>query len=389
MAMLLDALGVPRQGLMARLSSQLASWMLQGKHANQIITQGSLSGAVALIPIYPPKKSWLPPGSSLERMPDAASRDLARLSLVALLATWRAGGVAAPVTPELLDPPRDREGRLLTDPEWRRCEVPALLQQWRPDFVLSFGALDEVFLRTASNRRTPWSVRVPHVRLKLEADRRPRGIQFPGPGFRNDSSLDPTEVAISFCGGEEITFADLLSAVADPAGNMPCSSEGAAGIVRLLRMARERSSSSIRPRERPWWELQGQENFFGPWPPKRLPKLQTMWVAVDAADPSRQGRTLDGHVYFWNRESNETTWTSPWGGRRSQQRVKSRLQEVYGSSSEGPRMMRTSGSRLGRSSAGNQQFPHARVGLVLEYMNPFGRKLAAPVPQARESRETL
>ena len=170
---------------------------------------------------------------------------------------------------------------------------------------------------------------------------------------------------------------------------MPCSSEGAAGIVRLLRMARERSSSSIRPRERPWWELQGQENFFGPWPPKRLPKLQTMWVAVDAADPSRQGRTLDGHVYFWNRESNETTWTSPWGGRRSQQRVKSRLQEVYGSSSEGPRMMRTSGSRLGRSSAGNQQFPHARVGLVLEYMNPFGRKLAAPVPQARESRETL
>ena len=49
--------------------------------------------------------------------------------------------------------------------------------------------------------------------------------------LKNDSNLDPAEVALSFSGGEEIRFGDLLSAVSDPAGNMPFSSEGAAGIL--------------------------------------------------------------------------------------------------------------------------------------------------------------
>ncbi|CAE7528404.1 unnamed protein product [Symbiodinium sp. CCMP2456] len=382
MAALLDVLGVRRQGLVARLSAQLASWMLRGG-GGQVILQGSLAGAVVLIPIYPPKKPWLPCGAPLERMPEAASRELARLSLVALLATWRAGGVVAPVTTELLEPQRDRESRLLAQPEWKRCEISAALQQWQPDFVLSFGPLDEIFLLTATNRRrSPWALRVPHVRLKLQRDGRAPPTSIPSVEFKNDSKLDPAEVALSFSGGEEIRFGNLLSAVSDPAGNMPFSSEGAAGIISLLRMAQERFPSTSRPRERPWWEDQEQWRGLAgasTWPPKRLPKLQTMWVAVDAADPSRQGRTVDGHIYYWNRETNETSWTRPWGGRRSEQ-VRTRLPSLLSTrgSRFGARLMqKAAGGMLGRRSSGPQrQRDQISLGLVLEYMGTRGLKPA-------------
>ena len=56
-------------------------------------------------------------------------------------------------------------------------------------------------------------------------------MSIPAAELKNDSDLDPAEVALSFSGGEEIRFGDLLSAVSDPAGNMPFSSEGAAGIL--------------------------------------------------------------------------------------------------------------------------------------------------------------
>ncbi|CAE7650047.1 unnamed protein product [Symbiodinium necroappetens] len=381
MAALLDVLGVRRHGLVARLSAQLASWMLRGG-GGQVILQGSLAGAVVLIPIYPPKKPWRPSGAPPERMPEAASRELARLSLVALLATWRAGGIAAPVTAELLEPQRDRERRLLAQPEWKRCEISAALQQWQPEFVLSFGPLDEIFLLTATNRRSPWALRVPHVRLKLERQGRAPPMPIRAVELKNDSKLDPAEVALSFSGGEEISFGDLLSAVSDPAGNMPFSSEGAAGIISLLRMAQERFPSTSRPRERPWWEDQDQwQGLAGPsaWPPKRLPKLQTMWVAVDAADPSRQGRTVDGHIYYWNRETNETSWTRPWGGRRSEQ-VRTRLPNLLGArgSPFGARLMRkAAGGILGRRSSDSSGRQHQRdqvsLGLVLEYMGTRGR----------------
>ncbi|CAE7744171.1 unnamed protein product [Symbiodinium sp. CCMP2592] len=381
MAALLDVLGVRRQGLVARLSAQLASWMLRGGRRGQVIMQGSLAGAVVLVPIYPPKKPWLPSGSPLvERMPEAASRELARLSLVALLATWRAGGIAAPVTAELLEPQRDREGRLLAESEWKRSEISAALQQWQPDFVLSFGPLDEIFLRTATNRRSPWNLRVPHVRLKFEREGRAPPMSIPAAELKNDSDLDPGDVALSFSGGEEIRFGDLLSAVSDPAGNMPFSSEGAAGIISLLRMAQERFPSASRPRERPWWEDPGP-GLAGAsaWPPKRLPKLQTMWVAVDAADPSRQGRTVDGHIYYWNRETNETSWTRPWGGRRSEQ-VRTRLRNLLGTrgSPFGARLTRkAAGGMLGRCSSGRQRRrDQTSLGLVLEYMGTRGRKPA-------------
>ena len=153
-------------------------------------------------------------------------------------------------------------------------------------------------------------------------------------------------------------------------------------IISLLRMAQERFPSTSRPRERPWWE--DQDSWQGPavasaWPPKRLPKLQTMWVAVDAADPSRQGRTVDGHIYYWNRETNETSWTRPWGGRRSEQ-VRTRLRNLLGTRGApfGARLMRkAAGGMLGRCSSGRQrQRDQASLGLVLEYMGTRGRKPA-------------
>ena len=70
---------------------------------------------------------------------------------------------------------------------------------------------------------------MPHIRVKLGLEHRSHKATFPSPELKNDSGLDPADVAISFSGGEQVTFAALLSAMADPAGNMPCGSEGAAG----------------------------------------------------------------------------------------------------------------------------------------------------------------
>jgi len=36
-----------------------------------------------------------------------------------------------------------------------------------------------------------------------------------------------------------------------------------------------------------------QEQLSTFWPPKKLPPLPTVWTAVDAFDPARQGRTLE------------------------------------------------------------------------------------------------
>ena len=155
-------------------------------------------------------------------------------------------------------------------------------------------------------------------------------------------------------------------------------------------MAQERCSSAPEhPRERPWWERERESRdtlgLPGPWPPKRLPKLQTMWVAVDAADPSRQGRTVDGHVYYWNRETNETTWTSPWGGRRSQ--LRSRMLQVPSpNGSLGARVTRNSGRIMfGRRSAG-RQVRNAQASLVLEYMSrrPTRQAMAPELQELQE-----
>lgn len=84
------------------------------------------------------------------------------------------------------------------------------------------------------------------------------------------------------------------SQVADPAGNLASSPEGSAHIVRLLRAARRRAAPPATARP-PWWRVGGH------WPPQRRAAAPTMWTAVDALDPNRQGRTLDGEVYYWNR----------------------------------------------------------------------------------------
>ena len=36
-----------------------------------------------------------------------------------------------------------------------------------------------------------------------------------------------------------------------------------------------------------------QEQLSTFWPPKKLPPLPSVWTAVDAFDPARQGRTLE------------------------------------------------------------------------------------------------
>ncbi|CAK0802986.1 unnamed protein product, partial [Prorocentrum cordatum] len=74
--------------------------------------------AVVLVPLYgcsPSSPRW-------SQNPDA------RLSLACLLATWRAGGVAAPVTPALLRAPADPLGLSPAPPA--SAELPVALTQW-------------------------------------------------------------------------------------------------------------------------------------------------------------------------------------------------------------------------------------------------------------------
>eukprot|EP00913_Durusdinium_trenchii_P008595 g8070.t1 len=138
---LLEALGIPRHGPLARWSAQLGAYLLSRGSRGQICLQGSLQGSVVLVPIYAPYRAWR--WSPVPSMPEGFGRQAARLSLLALLAVWRAGGRVAPVTAELLEPPRNRQGQLLI-PElrWDQRAIPSVLQQWQPAFILSFGALD-------------------------------------------------------------------------------------------------------------------------------------------------------------------------------------------------------------------------------------------------------
>lgn len=151
--------------------------------------------------------------------------------------------------------------------------------QPRPTWVVGFGALDQVL-----SEGTLWSRHWRYVRLQLE----PGSFTKPSErlrSFKNDAHLDLRDVAIAFEGGEDITYGALLSAVPrrarrlgprcgevhDPAGNLS-SKDSAAGIVRLLRLARRRSPRTPRYAG-PFW---GAESM---WPPRKLPARPSMWVA--------------------------------------------------------------------------------------------------------------
>ena len=49
----------------------------------------------------------------------------------------------------------------------------------------------------------------------------------------------------------------------------------------------------IWPSTSPPKKKNGQEQLSTFWPPKKLPSLPSVWTAVDAFDPARQGRTLE------------------------------------------------------------------------------------------------
>eukprot|EP00435_Cladocopium_sp_Y103_P068715 s473_g32.t1 len=338
---LLEALRVPSDGFLAQFSGRLASYLLSGRGAGrkQICLHGSLNGSVVLLPVYSPRRPWR---WSSGDMPTGSELSAARLSLLALLATWRAGGTVAPVTPELLEPAKDQEGRwLIPDLRWESREVPDVLQQWQPSLVLGFGALDDVFSRSAGPGG--WLRRVQYLRLKLElAEGQSFKGPVAGPAFKNDVALDLSDVAISFANGHQISFEDLLAAVEDPAGHLPIGDE-ATNLLRLLRLAPRRF-----PRRRD----------VAPPRPGRLAPRATEWTAVDALDTTRQGRTLDGEVYYWNRATNETTWQRPWGGRRS-------------AAALGPRPVTTATGARCRSPR-ERRGARRRLGLSLELVGPQG-----------------
>ncbi|CAK9061885.1 unnamed protein product [Durusdinium trenchii] len=366
---LLEALGIPRHGPLARWSAQLGAYLLSRGSRGQICLQGSLQGSVVLVPIYAPYRAWR--WSPVPSMPEGFGRQAARLSLLALLAVWRAGGRVAPVTAELLEPPRNRQGQLLI-PElrWDQRAIPSVLQQWQPAFILSFGALDELFTRSVASEGfwTPHTVK--YLRLDLQSESQPEHSPSRGslvrhlaiPRFRNDHDLELSEVALSFAGGEEVTFQDILAAVADPAGNLASSPEGSAHIVRLLRAARRRAAPPATARP-PWWRVGGH------WPPQRRAAAPTMWTAVDALDPNRQGRTLDGEVYYWNRETNETTWDRPFGGRRSEPRRASRAPPRAPPGAAGAAGARRREHEVSR---GQRRPRPRRLGLSLEFLGSSG-----------------
>lgn len=309
---LLEALRLPQGGVLTSLSDQMARVLCGGRIQKTLVCpRGHLEGAVVLVPVYRsgPRPRW-------NAMPDA------RLSLISLMAVWRAGGVVAPVTQTLLRP-RLRP----VDPEpirWRAGgELPVVLTQWRPAAVLSFGELEEVLLKMLMPGSL-WPLhQVQHFRPALQlSERRSRPKLLPAaqalPLAAPSIRLSAPAVMLS-CGAQ-LTFDELLSALEAPA-TAALSGSVESTLLELLQAAQTGASAAGRGvrhvGSQPWWSVGGHHSA---WPPKRVAKRPVSWTpVVDSAS---------GSTYFWNHETGVTTWEVPSEGRRSWKGVRSRTSQA-------------------------------------------------------------
>lgn len=328
---LLELFRVAPTSRLAILSEQLALQLIGDRaRGSQIHFNRQLHGQVVLFPLYRGRvlDHNAKPLSTRSRL----GLSEARASLICLLATLRAGGVAAPVTPELLRPEKDILGRELP-PEVSSWPLPAILQQWRPGLVITFGPLHDVFFRMSRPRglwASPMSMDHLHLTFDAPAPEESSGLPIHG-GFL-DRAVDSAEVAVELPCGHLLTYGALAAAVHDPAAPPPASTvEGA--LVTAVRAATAAATSVAgatggtaqyvewpgdRPQGRsariPWWAAEEAGAATLQWPPRKLlPREDDPWTpVVDIAT---------GGTYYWDQNTNETSWERPTRGRRSAPRA--------------------------------------------------------------------
>jgi len=293
---------------------------------------GQLPRTLCLLPLYRPGAS-----RSLRRHPEA------RLSLICLLAIWRAGGIVAPLTPELTQPAPDPDGLEYT-PKSYKPELPPVLEQWQPGFVFNFGPLQPLLARALSSGG-PWPKRnVVEMRPVLEKVHEKRPIYTPK-SLNLRSEVDLDDIAVDLPGVFTLTFGELASALHDSAVIDESSAEGA--LLELLRASQHRDTKEdSQARPNPFW-ITGDSPFASSWPPRRGAGARTIeWQPV-----------LDhqsGETYYWNQASGETQWELPAGGRSSAPLVEEqlgRLTRALSASMHASRRSRAGGSSRRRTSS--------------------------------------
>lgn len=321
---LLETLGLPARGVAVTLSRDLASALLTS-HRSHIFAHGHLDRTVVMVPLYHgaayhARGSTTREANALFRsgVPTRMlRRKEAKLSLACVLATWRIGGIVAPITPEVLLPPRCNAPVAIGGPDriFESIEpsdqelLPAALTQWTPGIVMNFGSLSDTLSRMVSTGSLWSHPGIASLNVDLQLMSQPQGNDHNDASnikgvLANDADIDLDAIAVELPGGERLTYGTVLAAVEDTAFAPPLdTAEGA--LVSLLRSAQRRFSSLSEGRPPPFWA----SGPGGRWPPQRLPSQETPWAeAVDSAS---------GRMYFWNRDTDETAWEVPSRGRRS------------------------------------------------------------------------